>query len=55
MIFIGVCRLAPKKNSHVRSSESVFLTMLLKQLPTGFKEIIVDCSIRVTDSSIRVS
>ena len=33
---------------HVRSSVSVFLdtfTMILKQLPTGFKEIVADCSL----------
>jgi len=50
MMFMGV------KISHVRSSERVFLdtfTMLLKYLPAGFKEIVVDCSIRVADCSIR--
>jgi len=50
--------LPPGKILHVRSSERAFLdtfTMLLKYLPTGFKEIVVDCSIRVADCSIRVS
>ena len=47
------------KNSHFRSSESVFFrhffTVIEVELPTVFKEIVVDCSIRVADCSIRVS
>jgi len=55
---MGVWGLPPGKTSDIRSSERIFLdtfTMLLKYLPTVFKEIAIDYSIRVADCSIRVS
>jgi len=45
----GGPRACPQENSH-QTLRVLFLdsfTMLLKYLPTGFKEIVVDCSIRV--------